>query len=364
MLKIQEYLRSGGTVEQIKEELHLHVREHTQYPNLLLFKYNQIHSPLSHPICQESRGLILDSEDNWKVVAYPFRKFFNYSEGLADKFDFTSAEVYEKIDGTLCTLYYYAGAWHVSTLGVPDASGPVHEDIPEETFKSLFWKVWMEKGYDFPRDIEGCYMFELTTHYNRIICKYEEPGLTLLGARHIPTLEELEPEIVARENGWTCVKKQSLSSLENAIEFLKQTNPLETEGFVIKSKFKENGNFLRYKIKSLKYLALAHLKEGMCEKRMLSLIQLGETSEVLAYFPEFKPLFENIFRKFNTLLFDIELMYSDIENIPEQKDFAKEALKYPYFSILFQMRKDKTHICQELLESVSTDKLLSWIEDL
>ena len=57
-------------------------------------------------------------------------------------------------------------------------------------------------------------------------------------------------------------------------------------------------------------------------------------------------------------------MYSDIENIPEQKDFAKEALKYPYFSILFQMRKDKTHICQELLKSVSTDKLLSWIEDL
>ena len=144
MLKIQEYLRSGGTVEQIKEELHLHVREHTQYPNLLLFKYNQIHSPLSHPICQECRGLILDSEDNWKVVAYPFRKFFNY-KGAGDKL-ISIRRSHE--DRRTFVLFIFTGNGSF-TLGIPDASRPVHEDIPRN-IQILVLEIWMEKGYDFP----------------------------------------------------------------------------------------------------------------------------------------------------------------------------------------------------------------------
>lgn len=64
------------------------------------FKYNQIKSDMSLPICQEARGLILDKEDNWNVVSYALPKFFNAAENEAVDIDWDSAEIFEKMDGS------------------------------------------------------------------------------------------------------------------------------------------------------------------------------------------------------------------------------------------------------------------------
>ncbi len=37
--------------------------------------------------------------------------------------DWTSAAVYEKLDGSLAVLYYYKDEWWVSSSGMPDATG-------------------------------------------------------------------------------------------------------------------------------------------------------------------------------------------------------------------------------------------------
>jgi len=53
------------------------------------------------------RGIILDAEDDWRVVSLPYVKFFNYGESYADKtLDWTTAKVYEKLDGSMVTLYW------------------------------------------------------------------------------------------------------------------------------------------------------------------------------------------------------------------------------------------------------------------
>lgn len=98
-LNTQQYLRSGKTPEDLKEELGINFKRHTKYPNLISFKYNQIESPRNHPIVNECRGLILNEESNWDVVSFPFCRFFNAEEGHAAEIDWNTAVVQEKLDG-------------------------------------------------------------------------------------------------------------------------------------------------------------------------------------------------------------------------------------------------------------------------
>ena len=105
----------------------LNARLHPQHP-LVQLSYSQRGSNLSNGVVQECRGLILE-KGSWKVVAMPFLKFFNADEPAAvavrNAFDWRSARVYEKLDGSITTLYHYAGQWHVASMRLPDAAGEV-----------------------------------------------------------------------------------------------------------------------------------------------------------------------------------------------------------------------------------------------
>ena len=160
MIKTVEFLQNNS-IEKLTELYDITAKPHSKYPNLFHLKYNQISSPMHLPIVQECRGLILDRDQNWKVVAYPYSKFFNYGEEAAAKIDWRTAKIYEKLDGSLCTLYWYDNKWNVATSGTPDASGEVNGF--GMTFEKLFWDVWSELGYDMPDDHLACYMFELMT---------------------------------------------------------------------------------------------------------------------------------------------------------------------------------------------------------
>ena len=99
MLKIQEFLINGGTIEQLTEQYGIKCGRSKEYPNLALFKYDQIESPMSEAIVQEARGIVLDENDNWRVVGRGFSKFFNHLEGNAAQIDWSTAKVQEKVDG-------------------------------------------------------------------------------------------------------------------------------------------------------------------------------------------------------------------------------------------------------------------------
>ena len=76
----------------------LEVKEDEGY---VLLKYNQIKSDFSQPIVQQARGIIVKYLHDcgfWKIVCWPFDKFFNYGESYAASIDWSSARVQEKID--------------------------------------------------------------------------------------------------------------------------------------------------------------------------------------------------------------------------------------------------------------------------
>src|SRR4051812_14936403 len=72
----QQFLESNA-LEELTTRYAIKVKRHGEFPNLVMLKYDQINSPMSEPIVQECRGIILDEADNWRVVSFPFRKFFN-----------------------------------------------------------------------------------------------------------------------------------------------------------------------------------------------------------------------------------------------------------------------------------------------
>ena len=78
-LNIQKLLRTDPAGLAQIEALGIRVNAHPKYPNLKQFVYSMIDSYefKSHPIVCESRELLLDSDNDWAVVAHPFNRFFN-----------------------------------------------------------------------------------------------------------------------------------------------------------------------------------------------------------------------------------------------------------------------------------------------
>lgn len=114
---LQEALRSGTSLDYIKDVLGVSIKPHPKHPELLHFSYNMIESPMESPIVQHCRGTILDSANNWEIVCWGFGKFFNLGEPNAAEMDWSTARYFEKVDGSLCQMYFYDGDIHIATTG-------------------------------------------------------------------------------------------------------------------------------------------------------------------------------------------------------------------------------------------------------
>jgi hypothetical protein len=133
---------------------------------LLLAQSSHAYDDRSRSIIDECRGLILDADSAplpWAVVAFPYRRFYNFAEKQAAPLDWTpiasassgaassaaasgagnsaGVRVFEKVDGSLMTLYAHAGAWHVASSGMPDASGSAGG---QRSMHDLFFQIWNE----------------------------------------------------------------------------------------------------------------------------------------------------------------------------------------------------------------------------
>jgi hypothetical protein len=362
MTSIQSFLRSAGSTEEKLSALiarfAITAKRHAEHSNLVLLKYSQIDSPMAETIVRECRGIILDEADNWRIVSMAFPKFFNNGEGHAAPIDWCSARVQEKLDGSLCVLYWYANKWHVATSGTPDARGDVNGS---GTFAEYFWRTFSDCGLTLPgpEASQWCFYFELTGPANRIVVVHEKPSLTLLGARHLPTLREETPSIAAdafmasgskRPN---VVREFPLSSVEDIVASFASISPLSQEGYVV-----VDGAFNRQKMKHPGYVALHHAKDGMSQKAFVEIARSGETSEVLVAFPEFKPLLDDAVARLEPLIAEIEADYERLRGIADQKAFAIEAVKTRCSAALFNMRAGKTSSIRRFFAEMRIELLM------
>lgn len=316
MLKLQAYLKDH-TIKELKDTFGISANQHGQYPNLYSFKYSMINSPMHEEIVQESRGIILDKDNDWAIVSFPYKKFFNYAEPYAAKIDWKTATCLEKLDGSLMTLYHYKGEWHVATSGLPDANGLFHPLLPGLTYKKVFWDVWEKLSYSLPTNTDECYMFEMMTQYNKLVCQYKRNRIVFHGARNIKTFEE-KPYSYGKKLGWEVVRALPMQTLEEVLEVTATLDPLKEEGHVV-----VDANFNRIKIKSTEYAELSHLREGLSARRLVAVVVNNESDEFLSYFPHFDIAYNKLAEQLKKYIADLEKAYTKFSKIENIKDFVE-----------------------------------------
>lgn len=372
-----DFLRNGGSVDRLRNDYGIIAKRHHEYQNLVLLKYNQIASPMGEPMVQECRGIILDEADNWRVVSRSFDKFFNHGEGHASEIDWSTAEVQEKVDGSLITVYAYRGAWHAATTGTPDGCGDVHgldasgtwrprdgvELAVPRTFSEYFWQVLFH-CYSVPAFAQApaypcsevSWLFELTGPLNRVVIPHGSARLTLLGARSPSTASWLplsEASAMLGTGAPPAVRSFPLQSTEDILASFASMSPLAQEGYVVC-----DAAFRRIKVKHPGYVALHHAKDGLSTRAFVEIARSGETPEVISAFPELAPQLDEARARLGGLVAEVESDYERLRHIDAQKAFALEAVKTRCSSALFMLRSGKASSCRAFFAGMQIDQLM------
>ena len=334
---------------------------------------------MGDPMVQECRGIILDEADGWRVVSRSFDKFFNYGEGHAAALDWGTAQVQEKVDGSLITVYAYKGAWHAATTGTPDGCGDVHGNDASGTWSpraGLTWPVPMSFAgyfwqtlslYDVPAlreppgarstRAEECFswMFELTGPLNRIVVPHAEAKVTLLGAR-IPETGKWIPLDDAKKilgGNVPAVRSFPLQTVEDVLASFTTLSPLTQEGYVVC-----DATFNRIKVKHPGYVAIHHAKDGMSVRAFVEIAKSGEVSEVEAVFPELKWQIDNVRERYERLVAATENDFAAYRHRAPKKDFALAVKDRPHSAALFHLYDGKVRSAREFYASRTADQLM------
>jgi T4 RnlA family RNA ligase len=359
MLNIQKWLLDNhGDRIKLTAEYGINSSQHRKFPNLYQFTYDQIESSKikDHPMVRECRGIILDREDNWKVVARPFDRFFNWGETVSGcEFDFSSMVAQEKIDGSLIILYYYRGSWNVATKGSPDAGGSVGKE--PFTFEELFWNIFNSDPV-YNLDPRNTYLFELTSRYNRVVTNQidNDGKITLIGIRDNETGSEFWS--VLYNDLFSVVKQFDLNTIDDVLTASKELDPSKQEGFVLVDK-----NFNRIKVKSEKYVLIHHLKDSLNDERLVDLLKTGEDSEVFAYFPDLKARYDVFQTAWNHQINELDACWFNVGNIyfASQKDFAwyiQDSYNSKYHNFFYMMRAGKIKNAKEWFTNLQSKKVV------
>jgi RNA ligase len=171
-----------------------------RHPTVPLYIYNYTskaqYERVWNEVTLQCRGLILDA--NGRVVARPFRKFFNLEE--VQDLPAGPFEVYEKLDGSLGILYWLGDEAYLATRG----------SFASEQSRRANGILQARYRHVLPRLDRGhTYLFEIIYPENRIVVNYGgREDLVLLAVVDTATGAELPlPEVgfpvVERYDGLT-----------------------------------------------------------------------------------------------------------------------------------------------------------------
>lgn len=323
-------------LERLENDLHISV---VRDGDLASLKYNQIESPMADPMVQQCRGMVVDVARK-QVLAWPYNKFWNHGEHLADRLDWSTARVMEKLDGSLMILYFDRCGWRVASSGHPTAGGSFGADTRK--FSDAFWQTWGAQDLQLDDlDEQVTYMFELCDSPNRVVVRHDKPRLVLHGARDLDDGNEAtrgDLEIIQWGIGCELVNEFPIGTIDGCLAAAEALDPLKQEGFVV-----VDGAFNRVKIKSPRYVILHHLKGEATPRRAIELWQTGDTEELLNSFPEFRPVIEPVHAELD--LIAAQCVKDFEENMPRasRKEFALAVKDRPWSAVLFRMLGEERH---------------------
>lgn len=222
-------------------------------PEKALFLYNYTNKTTQDNMWNQhtlnSRGHVYEAKSG-KIVARPFPKFFNYQEhnqkGRERILSSKKLQVFEKIDGSLGIVYYYAGEWRVSTRG--SFTSPQAKKATQ-----MLSRYSLEK---LPRTLT--LLVEIVYPSNRILVNYgSREELVLIGAIQTSSGKEEDLTWVSERSGFALPSKFEYNSIGEVLSARSEISSNQ-EGFVIKL---EDG--YRVKIKGDRYLSVLKFSQRL-----------------------------------------------------------------------------------------------------
>lgn len=318
-LLVQEFLQSKSLTDL--KDTHAVKHNLSGDGRKMSLNYDMIESKESDPLACQCRGLVLAKADGsvidpmvplgeTVVLARPFDRFFNYGQGAAANVNFSDPETVflEKLDGTLGIVYFdqFKNQWCVATRSIPDADRPV-DGFGQHTYRTLFEKslkdtlhangsfltqaLLHETGELVPSTVfenftrmllwkDNTYLFEITTPINRVVVKYDDYRVTLLGVRETLTGTEFK-EI--HLDSVPAPKTYSFGSVSALLDFVGTQEPSAFEGVVVRDR-----EFRRVKVKNPAYLAYNRIRDSVANspRALMEVILLGKHDDVFPMLPQ------------------------------------------------------------------------------
>jgi len=292
-------------------------------------------------ITMQCRGLVTNSEG--KIIARPFKKFFNYEEHKPEEIPNEYFEVYEKMDGSLGILFNYNGEWILSTRG---------SFTSEQSIKG---RQLLEK-YDYNRlHTDYTYLFEIIYPENRIVCVYDFEDLVLLGMVHTESGNEVNIRNTNNEDirlnnmidnlGFKVVTLYK--TWGEGFDLLKEEISKDKEGYVIRFK-----NGFRMKIKGDEYVRLHRILTNISNRDIWEYLKDGKPmDEILDKVPDefynwVRSTKNDLLAQFNILEKEYQWIFKIINRVPGIENravFAEYAKKYKHPNLLFNMLDGKDY---------------------
>jgi len=368
--KLETYFQNGLLSKQ----------KHPKY-DLFIWNYTPKvqYDRLWDDITIQCRGLVTDSKG--KIIARPFKKFFNYEEHKPEDIPNEDYVVYEKMDGSLGILFYYEeeltdetryNIWFNNNYetgmerffnpnDLPDFDNSYYEPTPKKRGE---WILATRGSFTSPQAIKGreildrhdisawrkdnTYLFEIIYPENRIVVDYKgEEKLVVLGGIHTETGEEIPDSSLfwTQDSGFEVV--MTYKTWGETYDLLKEEISKDREGYVIRFK-----NGFRMKIKGDEYVRL---------HRILTNISNRDIWEYLKDNRPFDELLEKVPDEFNnwvkTTILDLQNQFdtikTDVENqfkeLIDKKEFAEKIKDNPNRSFLFKRLDSYSNQLNEMI---------------
>lgn len=338
--------------------------------DLFLFKYNQLAAKWVRNITHECRGVIARRTDrDWTYVARPFDKFFNQAEGHNPYFmekDFNDAIanfwLVEKADGT-CIQFWWdesQGRFRVSTLGTITTHNVGDWDM---TFDELFWRVLGVQPDDLAEDLfdkQVTYLFELCATENRILTKYPQDKLFLLGWRNTERglhAHRQEQEEWVAKSGLNITLPYAEKMVHTGLDTLEKVKLFVHDATSMTEEFGEYPEgFVIYdglkpicKMKNEQYLSLHHISGGdhlHTRNVIIDAYFAGTLDDIMDHLTDpMKEFADSLKEKVESLFLRMQAAFNDMNSLTfeTQKEYAlfvQQAADREFWPFFFQKKDD------------------------
>jgi RNA ligase len=230
-----------------------------------------------YPLLLDCRGTVVNVDGD--VVAKPLAKFFNVGERPETRLERLAAlgvpEVTHKLDGSMCVLFPYDGGYRLATRGSFTSAQAVRA--------TAIWDERYAATLAARLDTSLTYVFELIAPNNRIVVRYDQEALTLIGLVVTESGQELPYAAVRRVARRLDLPTVDEEALTGDWQALLQEQRANFEGFVL---FWPAHN-LRVKVKLAEYVRLHRIISGLSEHVVWEHLRAGtDLDAVRAVVPE------------------------------------------------------------------------------